>query len=116
MSRLSFGKKQHPHEGLFKTLLVLNFLDMFITMYFVEAGLAEEMNPIMGYFLNHSLVSFAIFKIFAIQYVLMIELNRYYKKDKVSKKWMWYLLNAMYVTVLLWNITIVSLRALGISE
>ena len=67
-------------------------------------------------FLNHSLVSFAIFKIFAIQYVLMIELNRYYKKDKVSKKWMWYLLNAMYVTVLLWNITIVSLRALGISE
>ena len=68
MKKLRFGTKEHPHTNLLKNLLVLNLFDLCITIFAVEANLAEEMNPIMGYFLNQSPLAFALFKIFVMQH------------------------------------------------
>ena len=97
-------------------LLVLNLFDLCITIFAVEANLAEEMNPIMGYFLNQSPLAFALFKIFVMQHAIMLEINKFYKKDKIAKKWMWYFLIFIYGATVIWNITTVSAQAFGIFQ
>jgi uncharacterized membrane protein YhaH (DUF805 family) len=106
--------KKHPHEKLIATLLILNLLDLCITIFAVEGGLGEEMNPIMGYFLNQSPLAFALFKIFVMQHALMMEINKFHKKGTPSKKWMWYFLIAVYGATVLWNTITVSLHYFGI--
>ena len=56
--------EKHPHDKYLKTLVILNLLDLCITIFAVEGGFAEEVNPVMGYFLENSVISFAMFKIF----------------------------------------------------
>ena len=106
--------KKHPHEKLIATLLILNLLDLCITIFAVEGDLGEEMNPIMGYFLNQSPVSFALFKIFVMQHALMVEINKFHKKGIPAKKWMWYFLIVIYGATVLWNTVTVSLHYFGI--
>lgn len=114
MKKLKFGTKEHPYSKLLKVLLVLNLFDLCITVFAVESGLAEELNPIMAYFLNQSPLAFALFKVFVMQHAIMLEINKFYKKNKIAKKWMWYFLIFIYGATVLWNITTVSAQAFGI--
>lgn len=106
--------EKHPHDKYLKTLVVLNLLDLCITIFAVEGSFAEEVNPVMGYFLENSVISFAMFKIFVMQHALLVEYNRWVKKDKLSKKWVWYFLITVYGATVIWNIVTVSLHAAGI--
>jgi hypothetical protein len=106
--------KKHPHEIFLKILIILNLLDLCITIFAVEGGYAEEVNPIMGYFLNASPLAFAMFKIFVMQHALLVEYNRWVKKEKLSKKWVWYFLISVYGATVLWNVITVSLHAAGV--
>jgi hypothetical protein len=106
-------KEKHPYDFLLKTLIILNLFDLCITIFAVEAGYAEEMNPVMGYFLNNSSLSFAMFKIFVMQHALMVEYNRWVKKQKLSRKGIYYFLISIYGATVLWNIITVSLHAAG---
>ena len=108
--------EKHPYDRFLKALVILNLLDLCITIFAVQAGYAEEMNPIMGYFLSDSVMSFALFKIFVMQHALLIEYNRWIKKEKLSKKWVWYFLISVYGVTVLWNIVTVSLHASGAIE
>jgi hypothetical protein len=105
--------KKHPYEGMLKTLVILNLLDLIITIVAVEAGFGEEMNPIMGYFLEESPIAFALFKIFVMQHALLLEYNKYVKKGKTAHKGIWYFLISIYTFTVLWNIITVTLHATG---
>jgi hypothetical protein len=106
--------EKHPHDKFLKALVILNLLDLCITIFAVEGGFAEEVNPVMGYFLENSVISFAMFKIFVMQHALLVEYDRWVKKDKLSKKWVWYFLITAYVATVTWNIVTVSLHAAGV--
>tara|TARA_R110000782_G_scaffold36574_1_gene86841 strand:+ start:197 stop:526 length:330 start_codon:yes stop_codon:yes gene_type:complete len=106
--------EKHPYDRFLKTLVILNLFDLCITIFAVKAGLAEEMNPLMSYFLDDSVISFALFKIFVMQHALLVEYNRWIKKEKLSKKWVWYFLISVYGVTVLWNIITVSLHATGV--
>jgi hypothetical protein len=106
--------KLHPFQELLGVILVLNLLDLCITTFAISAGYAEEMNPIMGYFLNNSFLSFALFKIFVMQYALLVEIARYQKSGRHSKKLMWGFLIVVYGGTVIWNVITVSLHAAGI--
>ena len=106
--------EKHPYDRFLKTLVILNLFDLCITIFAVKAGLAEEMNPLMSYFLSDSVISFALFKIFVMQHALLVEYNRWIKKEKLSKKWVWYFLISVYGVTVLWNIITVSLHGTGV--
>lgn len=107
-------EKLHPFQSLLGIILVLNLLDLYITTFAISAGYAEEMNPIMGYFLNNSFLSFALFKIFVMQHALLVEIARYLKTGRHSKRLMWGFLIFVYAATVIWNVITVSLHAAGI--
>ncbi len=105
---LQINAKQHKKyvQGM-KALVVLNLLDIVSTIstisYHSSNEEVNELNPIMDYFLESSFVSFACFKIFVMQLVLMVVYGRMVKTGKYPKFYVLVGLIVVYSLVICWN-------------
>lgn len=90
-----------------KALVVLNLLDIISTIstigYHSSNEEVNELNPIMDYFLGSGFLSFACFKIFVMQLVLMVVYRRMVYQDKYPKFYVLMGLIATYSLVICWN-------------
>lgn len=119
---------QHPYRKLLSTLLILNLCDLLITVFAVAGGYAEEMNPIMGYFLENSPLSFALFKIFVMQLIVLRDMKRYqainkmpwevktlvknhiyYRHKWLARRFVWVAAIGIYAFTVIWNVITVGL-------
>lgn len=65
-----------------RLIFFFNVLDAFLTITWVEHGLAEEANPIMAYAMNHGMLFFALVKIMSV--LLAVVILWTLRKHKVS--------------------------------
>ena len=85
-------------------LVALILLDLIATIYWISSGVATEANPIMDYYLKHSIVLFAIVKLF-ISFVSLSILLKFKKRFKQFIFHTLFALNLIYVSVFAWHIT-----------
>ena len=55
--------KLFPITAQLKTIVALTLIDLVFTIYWVGAGHATEANPLLNYFLNYGMVTFALVKL-----------------------------------------------------
>ena len=99
-----------PTLFLLKATFILNLLDGFLTILFVNLGVVTEANPMMGWLLNYSLLTFVGFKILVVGF-LVSYLEVYCDNPIVEKGAV--LLFAFYLLVNLVHAYIISLLCFG---
>tara|TARA_R100000700_G_C3155911_1_gene133190 strand:- start:5 stop:343 length:339 start_codon:yes stop_codon:yes gene_type:complete len=52
-----------PITSQLRTIVALTLIDLVFTIYWVGAGHATEANPLLNYFLNYGMVTFAFVKL-----------------------------------------------------
>jgi hypothetical protein len=85
-------------------LIVLIFIDLVATIYWISAGVATEANPIMDYYLKHSIVAFAVAKL-SISFFSLSILLKFKKRFKHFIFRTLFLLTLIYAAVFGWHIT-----------
>ena len=85
-------------------LIFLILADLIATIYWISTGAATEANPIMNYYLRHSIILFAIVKLF-ISFSSLSILLRFKKRFKKFIFHILFVLNLIYVGVFSWHIT-----------
>jgi hypothetical protein len=103
--------KLFPFLIQFKLIVLLNFLDVILTVAAIEIFGAQEINPIMNFLLrdSNSFISFAIVKICVLYTALIYCLHRWYKKgESLLNKSMWTGISCIYGIIVLWNLTMIS--------
>ena len=85
-------------------LIVLVLVDLIATIYWVSSGQAIEANPLLYYYLEHSIVLFAGVKLF----LSFASLGILLRFKKILKHFIFkvlFALNLIYVGILGWHIT-----------
>ena len=85
-------------------LIFLIFSDLLATIYWISTGAATEANPLMNYYLKHSITLFAFVKLF----ISFASLSILLKFKRRFKKFIFHTLfglNLIYVGVFSWHIT-----------
>jgi len=85
-------------------LIFLILGDLLATIYWISTGEATEANPILDYYLGHSVALFAFVKLF-ISFASLSILLKFKKKFKYFIFRTLFALNLIYVGVLGWHIT-----------
>jgi hypothetical protein len=85
-------------------LITLILIDLIATICWVSSGIANEGNPIMNYYVEHSLVLFAGIKLF-ISFAGLSILLKFKKRFKYFIFKTLFALTLVYVGVLSWHIT-----------
>jgi hypothetical protein len=69
---------------MLKSLLIMNLVDAFATMVWVETGVAEEANPLMSWALEDDIGFFILSKIFLVIFsVLLLWRSRKYRIARI---------------------------------
>lgn len=90
-----------------KILLAVHFIDCGMSSYLIPLGLGEELNPIMKFFLERSLLSFVVVKIvLALVLVSFLEFLRYKRPEdiKTIKVLQWIVILAVPIPILMINL------------
>ena len=85
-------------------LIFLILSDLLATVYWISAGVATEANPIMNYYLKHSVVLFAFVKLF----ISFVSLSILLKFKRRFKKFIFHTLfglSLIYLGVFSWHVT-----------
>ena len=53
----------YPLKSQLKTIVAFTLFDLVFTLYWVGAGLATEANPLLNYFLDYGMLTFAFVKL-----------------------------------------------------
>ena len=85
-------------------LIFLILADLLGTICWISSGLADEANPMMNYYLKHSIVLFAFVKLF-ISFASLSILLKFKKRFKNFIFKTLFGLNLVYVGVFSWHIT-----------
>jgi hypothetical protein len=85
-------------------LIFLILTDLLATIYWVSTGQAVEANPILYYYLEHSILLFAAVKLF-ISFASLSILLKFKKEFKHFIFKILFALNLIYVGVLAWHIS-----------
>jgi hypothetical protein len=87
-------------------ILLLSIIDAFLTLFLVDHG-AQEINPIMAYFLKFGPLTFMSVKYFLTCYsaiLLLIFHNVYLRKLKIHTRSLFSCVIAMFVIVIGWEL------------
>jgi len=85
-------------------LVFLILTDLLATIYWISTGAATEANPILNYYLGHSIVLFASVKLF-ISFASLSILLKFKKRFKHFIIKALFILSLIYVGVFVWHIT-----------
>ena len=85
-------------------LIVLILIDLVATIYWIASGSATEANPIMNYYLKHSILAFAIAKL-SISFFSLSVLLKFKKRFKHFIFRSLFALTLVYAAVFGWHIT-----------
>ena len=85
-------------------LIALILIDLIATVYWIASGTATELNPIMDYYLKHSIILFAAVKLF-ISFVSLSILLKFKKRFKRFIFHTLFGLSLIYVAIFGWHIT-----------
>ena len=85
-------------------LVFLILTDLLATIYWISTGAATEANPILNYYLGHSVVLFAGVKLF-ISFASLGILLKFKKRFKHFIIKVLFILSLIYVGVFVWHLT-----------
>ena len=88
---------------LFGLLIILALLDLVATITWLSLNKAEEVNPLMDYLAQESMVSFALGKLFLTFFGIVILRALRPKRPKLILRVTWSLV-ILYVAIAVWHV------------
>tara|TARA_R110000851_G_scaffold210246_1_gene362647 strand:- start:507 stop:842 length:336 start_codon:yes stop_codon:yes gene_type:complete len=97
-------KDRFPAEIECLCVMILNMIDMFLTIHLINEYEGIEMNPLMSQIIQQGQGYFVLFKFGVMLSIMVVTYQQWLKKRKVYLGvWGWRVVCAIYAIIVIWN-------------